>query len=419
MISNIQIKRVVDSRLPECGSRRLVLLVGARQTGKTTSIRLNYPKLPYFNLDSLEYRLQLGGVSSFDWGTTVGNAVLDEVQKLPQALEKVKFAYDAGRVDFSVLLGSAQILLLKRIRESLAGRVFIYELWPLMLSELIHGTSNSAVPQPTLFRAFDTADLKTVFGGQPSVLIGEEQRRMMEAENHLLQWGGMPGLLHFDGEEDRRDWLRSYNLSYLERDLADLSRMNDLGPFRKFHMLAAARSSGLLSFSSLGNDAGVSAPTARKYLEYLTISYQAFLLSPFSRNITSTAIKTPKIYWSDIGLMRQLTGNRGQVDGGMFETHVISEIYKYLRTMGSATEMFFYRTRSGMEVDCLLKMHAGICGLEIKNRERITGADATSLRILGTALGNEWLGGIVVYRGNRIIDMGENIWAVPSWRLLG
>ncbi|MBN1308770.1 MAG: ATP-binding protein [Chitinispirillaceae bacterium] len=419
MISKIQIKRIVDSRLTDCGARRLVLLVGARQTGKTTSVRLNYPDLPYFNLDSLEYRLQLNDVASFDWGTTVGNAVLDEVQKLPQALEKVKFAYDEGTVDFSVLLGSAQILLLKRIRESLAGRVFIYELWPLTLSELAHGASDDAVPQPLLFQALGAPCLKTAFGGLPSVLIGEEQRRRIEAENHLLQWGGMPGLLHFDGDEDRRDWLRSYNLSYLERDLADLSRMNDLGPFRKFHTLAAARSTGMLSFSSLGNDAGVSAPTARKYLEYLTISYQAFFLPPFSRNITSTAVKTPKIYWSDVGLMRQLTGNSGPTDGGIFETHVISEIYKYVRTTGNATEMFFYRTRSGMEVDCLLKTHAGIVGLEIKNRERITATDAASLRALGAALGKEWRGGIVVCRGNTIIDMGENIWAMPSWRLLG
>jgi hypothetical protein len=395
-----------------------VLLTGARQTGKTTSVQGRYPHLPYFNLDSLEYRLQLSDISSFDWGKSVGNAILDEVQKLPQALEKIKFAFDGGAVDFSILLGSAQLLLMKQVRESLAGRIFLYELWPLMLSELIHGESKEPMPVPMLFLAVDNGDCAGTFGKAKPLLMGEEQLRRRRAEEHLLRWGGMPSLLHLKTETDRQDWLRSYNLSYLERDLADLSRMDDLDPFRKFHTLAAMRSGGILTYSSLANDAGVSVPVARKYLEYLRISYQAFLLPPFSRNITSTAVKSPKIFWSDTGLMRQLTGNSGPVDGHIFENYVIAELFKYLRTMSVPAEFYFYRTRSGLEVDGILKTQKGIIGLEIKNRDHTVPSDASSLRALGNALGPEWNGGIIVYRGNTIIDLGENIWAVPSWRLL-
>jgi Predicted ATPase (AAA+ superfamily) len=418
MLSKIQINRLVHSRLLDSTQRRLTLLTGARQTGKTTSIRFCYPKLPYYNLDSIEYRIQLGEVSSFDWGSTVGNAILDEVQKLPQVLEKVKFAFDAGSIDYSVLLGSAQILLLKQIRESLAGRVFIYELWPLMLSELVHGESKKAMPKPLLFQALDEGDVSKIFSEQPPLLIGEDLRHRVDAENHVLQWGGMPGLLHLEKDSDRRDWLYSYNLSYLERDLADLSRLDDLDPFRKFHTLTALRSANLLSYSSLAKDAGISVPTARKYLEYLRISYQAFLLPPYSRNITSTAVKTPKVYWSDIGLMRQLTGFTNQTTGQIYENYVVSEVFKYIRTMNNTAEIFFYRTRSGLEVDCLLKTPKGVVGLEIKSSEQVTSKDTSPLRSLGAALGKEWLGGIVAYRGSKLSDLGDKIWAVPSWRLL-
>jgi uncharacterized protein len=418
MLSKIQISRLVHSRLLNSSERRLTLLTGARQTGKTTSARFCYPKLPYYNLDSIEYRIQLGDVSSFDWGRTVGNAILDEVQKLPQVLEKIKFAFDDGAIDLSVLLGSAQILLLKQIRESLAGRVFIYEMWPLMLSELLNGQTETAMPVPLLFQAIDSGNISKFFSDQAPRRIGESQELGINAENHLLQWGGMPGLLHLEKDTDRRDWLYSYNLSYLERDLADLSRMSDLDPFRKFHTLTALRSANLLSFSSLAGDAGISVTTARKYLEYLRISYQAFLLPPYSRNITNTAVKTPKVYWSDIGLMRQLTGITDALTGQIYENYMIAEIFKYLRTTSSPMEIFFYRTRSGLEVDCVLKSSKGLVGLEIKSGEHISPKDISPLRALGAALGDEWLGGIVAYRGAMISDLGDTIWAVPSWRLL-
>lgn len=288
-----------------------------------------------------------------------------------------------------------------------------------MLSELIHGDSLDMIPAPLLFRAIENSDFAGVFGESKPMLMGEEQQRRRQAEEHLLRWGGMPSLLHLKTDADRNDWLRSYNLSYLERDLADLSRMDDLDPFRKFHTLAAMRCSGMLSYSSLANDAGISVSTARKYLEYLRISYQAFLLPPYSRNATSTAVKTPKLFWSDTGLMRQLTGNTGPVEGRIFENFVVAEVFKYLRTMSVPAEFYFYRTRSGLEVDGILKTEKGIFGLEMKCRDHVVPSDTTSLRALGKALGREWNGGIVVYRGNSIVDLGGNIWAVPSWRLLG
>ena len=128
--------RLLSARLPAASDRRLVVLTGARQTGKTTLVQRQYPEQLYLNLDDVDRRSELREMPTAQWGTAVGPAVLDEAQKEPSVFEKVKFAYDAREIDFSVLLGSSRVLLLDRVRETLAGRAFLYELWPLMLCEL-------------------------------------------------------------------------------------------------------------------------------------------------------------------------------------------------------------------------------------------------------------------------------------------
>jgi len=417
MKDNTQYIRWLDTILPQSSERTLVLITGARQTGKTTSARRCYRALRYVNLDAIEYRLQLDEVSSFGWGKTVGPAVLDEVQKLPGIFDKLKFAFDERAIDFSVLLGSAQILLLRNVRETLAGRISVYELWPLLLTELVAGSSAAALVPPLLADILEKGSVAKVCGAEPEVLLGSTAAHVAEAEAYLLAWGGMPALLPLS-EQRRREWLRSYELTYLERDLADLARLQDLAPFRRFQQLAAARSGQLLSYSELARDASVSVETARRYLEYLRISYQAFLLQPYSRNLTSTLVKTPKLYWADIGMLRQATGADGISAGALFENYVVSEIVKYLRTLQLEVTPYFYRTRSGMEVDLLLRSDRGVLGIEIKASAKVAPTDATRLAEIGAALGREWLGGIVVYRGQRVHALRENVWAVPSWRLL-
>jgi len=124
----MQKNRLIYQRLPKPNENTIVLLTGSRQTGKTTSAKHFYPELNYFNLDAWEYRDQLSQVSSFNWGGSVGNVILDEIQKEPALFDKIKFAFDEKKINFTVLLGNSQILLLKKVRETLAGRVLIYEL---------------------------------------------------------------------------------------------------------------------------------------------------------------------------------------------------------------------------------------------------------------------------------------------------
>jgi len=420
MSEDIQNKyRFLMGRMPDPSRKGLVILTGARQTGKTTLIRAAYPDLRYVNLDAPENREALRAIASASWARDVGVAILDEAQKEPSVFEKVKYAYDDGALPFSVLLGSSQILLLKRIRESLAGRVSLFELWPLMMSEIREAPSGGSNPifPPLVDKLFTAAPLKEIFSDVPGILLDREDEAGRRAEAYLLQWGGMPGLLPL-GDDERRQWLKDYGFTYLERDLGDLARLEDLSPFRKFQRLAALRSGCLLHYSEIARDAGVSVDTARRYLEYLRLSYQTVLLPPYHSNLTSAVIKTPKVYWLDIGLLRMLSGMSGAVTGEIYETMVVGELMKWMKTAGRDGELYFYRTRSGMEVDILLDTADGVIGMEIKSRRVIAPKDTTALKEVARALGSRWRGGLVINTGDAIKPLADpEIWAIPSRRL--
>jgi predicted AAA+ superfamily ATPase len=173
-----------------------------------------------------------------------------------------------------------------------------------------------------------------------------------------------------------------------------------------------------LNYSEIARDASISVDTARRYLEYLRISYQTILLPPYQRNITSSVVKTPKIYWVDIGILRQLTGFRGPHTGETYETMVISELIKWMRTSQAYGELFFYRTRSGLELDGILQTERGIVGIEIKARKELAKKDITTMKEVAAGIGTEWRGGMLIYLGNKIFKIAEpSIWAVPSRRL--
>jgi len=172
MWENIHIKRLVSSFLPEDTKNIIVLLTGARQTGKTTLLKKRYSNLPYYNLDAIEYREQLKGISSFSWVSEVGEAVIDEIQKEPALLDKIKYSFDDGSLKFTALSGSARLLLLRQIRETLTGRVTLQELFPFMINELMN-FDLSAYEPVLLHKLLDTVDPEKHLEGIKTVLLGE------------------------------------------------------------------------------------------------------------------------------------------------------------------------------------------------------------------------------------------------------
>lgn len=417
MRTNLQRFRFLRRQLGPFSSPRLILLTGARQTGKTTLARAVYPDLAYLNLDAPEQREAIREIRADAWATTVGPAILDEAQKEPSLFDKVKFAFDAGQIAQTVLLGSSQILMLQRVRETLAGRAFVYELWPLMASELVH-EARTDPESPLLDRLFrDPGTADEIFAELSAVRLGETATQAAAAIEYLQHWGGMPALLPLPDVE-RAKWLQSYDATYLERDLGDLTRLDDLLPFRRFQQICALRSGSLLSYSGLAQDAGLSATTSRRYIEYLRLSYQAFLMLPYATNLTSAVVKAPKVYWIDLGLWRHLTRYQGPVTGQVFETLVVTEIHKWVKTAELPVDLSFYRTRSGLEIDLLATTSHGVWGIEVKAGRQPGPSDWRALREVGEALGPAWRGGLVVYSGPAVKRLDANIWAVPVDRLL-
>ncbi|MDZ7723571.1 MAG: ATP-binding protein [candidate division KSB1 bacterium] len=409
--------RFLNQLLPDSNQRTIVLITGARQTGKTTIAREKYAEMPYYNLDAIEYREGLKTISTFAWGKDIGEAVFDEAQKEPSIFEKIKYCFDEKNINFSVLLGSSQILLIKKIRETLSGRINIYELWPLLLSELFWNKNSKTVTTPLIQELLETDSIDDHFDKIPSIIMGLEKERRIKIQNYYLNWGGMPALISLNANE-RIKWLKDYEYTYLERDLSDLARLDDLAPFRKFQKLSALRSGNLLNYSEIARDASLSVDSSRRYLEYLALSYQVILLQPYYENLTSSIIKTPKLYWSDIGILRQLSNHWSEYDGRIYETMVVGEIFKTIRTLGMNIECYFYRTRSGMELDLLIKNQHGFIGIEIKKRNKVYHSDITVMKKVASALGKRWLGGIVVYNGDQCKKICDPaIWSIPSYRL--
>jgi predicted AAA+ superfamily ATPase len=408
--------RFLSQRLGALSGARLILLTGAHQTGKTSLARKAFPHLRLLDLEDAGDREELRKVRAEDWAAAVGPAVLDEIQHEPRLVDMVRSAFDAGQVERTVLVPSPRALGLYPVDETLDSRAFVCELWPLMASELAHPGSGDP-PRPLLDRLLREAGrADEVFASLPAERHGKEARSASAALEQLSCWGGMPALLRLP-PGGRRTWLRAYDATSLKRDPEDLTR-RELVPFRRFQRLCAALTGRHLSVSELAQQSGVNTATARRYLQALCTSYQALLLPPYPDHLTGPVVKAPKVHWIDLGLWRHLAGTQGEVTGPMFETLVVTEIHKWIRTAGLPVDLASYRTRTGLEVDLLLSTSQGVWGLVAKSGAEIQAADWRPLRRVAEALGDRWRGGLVVSSGTRLERLDTGVWAVPAERLL-
>jgi len=249
-------------------------------------------------------------------------------------------------------------------------------------------------------------------------------RLWREREEEHLIWGGYPGLEPLPADH-RRVWLRDFRRTYLERDLADLGRVADLDQFALAQNLLAARTAQLLSYSEVARELGVAVNTVKRYARFLEISYQVSFLRPLLPTVTARLVKSPKLYWTDPGMVRLLGDRWGADDGPIFETMVLDELLRWLSWQADPPQLHFYRTHAGREVDFVLHSDRALLGLEVKASARAHPAQARPLvellgttRLPGLALDARRLA-LVVTRGREVEQLAPRVWAIPDWRLFG
>jgi predicted AAA+ superfamily ATPase len=418
-------RRLLDLIRVRLSTRAVTVLTGARQTGKTTLVRDLLPAVSdraivYFSLDDPDQRLRLAAdpVRRLDHGRDL--VVLDEVQKQPGLLDAVKLLADRGEGRRFLLLGSAQILLLRQVRETLAGRATLLEMWPLGLVERVTGPRAPVSGLDQVWREGE-AGLRRLADEPPSA--DDARLWRARAEEHV-SWGGYPALEALPPGE-RRAWLQDFRRTYLERDLADLGRVADLDQFALAQNLLAGRTAQLLSYSDLARDLGVAVNTVKRYVRFLEISYQVVLLRPLASTVPARPVKTPKLYWTDPALARHLAERTGAANGALFETAVLDELLRWSSWQADPPSIHFFRTHGGREIDFVLHAPDRVLAIEVKGRDRAHPTDARPLSGVLESLGPRGLApdarrlGLVVTRGREVEALAPGVWAVPDWRLFG
>ncbi len=244
----------------------------------------------------------------------------------------------------------------------------------------------------------------------------------------MARWGGLPALhaepLSF---ADRMAALLDRRRDWLERVLPRAMRTRDAEAFGRVRRAAALGATGILSHAEIGRATDQSPTSARRHVRILRDAFHVFLLEPVKRDLTSDAVRTPKLYWTDTGWLRADLDLWGSPTPRLFENTVVAEVVKWIRTADRPVVPRFYRTRSGLDVTLLLRTPAGYLGIDVCPRERVDGPDARPLKLVGAALGRRWRGGLVVFDGAvrdgrtvhdvELLDEAAGVWAVPAWRL--
>ncbi len=320
----------------------VITITGPRQSGKTTLARSTFSEKPYANLENPVTRQFAEEDPVAFLGQYPQGAIIDEIQRVPGLLSYIQVIVDERRENgLFVLTGSHQFELMHGITQSLAGRTALLKLLPLSIAEL--ATRFSLSVDEMLFRGF------------------------------------YPRIYDQDIAPDQA--YGDYFETYVERDLRQLVNVKNLSLFQRFVKLCAGRCGQLLNLNSLANDTGISHSTAREWMSVLETSYIVFLLQPFQANIGKRLVKSPKIYFYDVGLASWLLGIEEErqiathpLRGGLFENMCVMEALKYRYHRGKRSNLFFYRDSNGKEVDILYTKGEEILPIEVKSGQTITSA---------------------------------------------
>lgn len=336
------VDRTIEDVLRKYASQYPVITItGPRQSGKTTLCKKVFTNKSYVNLEAPDTRQFAVEDPRGFLAQYADGAILDEIQRAPNLVSYLQeIVDDTPRDGRYILTGSQQFEVSNTINQSLAGRTALVKLLPFSMEEI-----SSSYLLPSI--------------------------------DNLLYHGFFPRL--WDKGLDPTQALRDYFETYIERDLRQLISIKDLNLFQRFVRLCAGRIGQLLNLNSLANDTGVSHTTARNWLSLLEASYVVFLLQPYHRNISKRLVKSPKLYFYDIGLVSYLLGiekekqiARYPLRGQMFENMVVMEVLKYRLHHGHGNNLHFYRDSKGNEVDLVLTKGIDLFPIEIKSGMTIT-----------------------------------------------
>jgi hypothetical protein len=397
---------------------RILVFTGARQTGKTTLARMLFPQYEFLSIEDPVLRVQYARLTAAQWNNLYPLAVLDEVQKEPRLIESIKSVYDQWPEPRFVLLGSSQLLLLEKVKESLAGRCTIIDLFPLTVPELETEGWNDPVSDSIFQRCLSNPGEIPPF--LPSFLLDKRQVVKQKAWDHYVRFGGYPALTASDlSDEDRFHWLTQYVRTYLERDVRDLAAFRDLEPFVKLQQYVASQTATILNSSTIARQVGVSAKTVQRYIQYLEVSYQALVLPAWFRNENKRLVKAPKIHCLDNGVLQAVVQKRGGLTGFEFESLVVAELYKQARCSFADARFYYLRTLDGREVDLLVELPQGYLAFEVKLSNRISAVDGRRLKGLGAFFDKPLLHSFILSNDPETQDIAPDITAVHAAYFLG
>jgi predicted AAA+ superfamily ATPase len=381
-----------------------VLVIGPRRAGKTTLVRkIGGDKRTYITLDD---QTALAAAQSDPVGfiRSLDDATIDEIQRAPDLLLAIKKSIDDDyRPGRFLLTGSANVLTMPSVADSLAGRMETIEMFPLARAEIDGQTSTF------LTRLFDGA-----LHPNAHAVVGDDLV-------HLVLRGGFPEAVARISERRSQDWMRSYLNSILTRDLRDIAQVEKLTELPRFVRLLAEHSAQLVNYSQFGASINVSHKTAQRYVDLLEQVFLIRTVQPWFTNTLKRIVKTPKIHFLDPGVLsvaRGLTFGRVKADRGSFgallETYVFSEIMKLMTMSGERFTLFHFRDQQMREVDVVLERDDGmVAGIEVKASATVRAGDFGGLKTLAEACGKRFACGIVLYDGTDVVPFGENLAAVP------
>ncbi len=401
-------RSITQNLLDALNDSPVVLLNGARQVGKSTLVEWLSSHGHSARYTTLDDAIVLSAVLNNPEGFLAGYdepLIIDEIQRATELFMALKASVDKKRKAGRFLLtGSANVLLLPKLSESLAGRMEILSLYPFSQSEL-EKTKGSFVD--------DVFAEKLPKKSQKSITQLNLIDRMMN--------GGYYEALQRENTVRRNGWFSSYIATILQRDIRDLTHIEGLTALPRLLALLASRSGSLLNFSELSNSSKIPQTTLKRYMTLLETTFLVRLVPSWSKNLSKRLIKTPKLYLTDTGLISYLVGadekrikSDGELRGKVVESFVLNELIKLISWSKTQPQLYHFRTQTGQEIDFLLERRDGsmVC-IEVKSGQKFDSTSFKTMKILADELKKKFIRGIVLYNGNEVIPFDKNLFAVP------